>query len=186
MVGPSVCTFDDWRGVRGSSDVSVLGVDSMKRVLNLMVTVGTRTIALVALSLACCWPDRRGIRPGRDHRRLERHRHQRAAAAHAGRERHRHPPAVGHQLRNGDPLRRTIHDSRHARRRSLQRDRHVQRHDGHRRSSRRHRKTCRSTLGIGIDLDLPRARDRRAGNRDGLGAPSIRCSARAAPAPRPR
>src|SRR5687767_165630 len=35
---------------------SVLGVDSMKRVLNL-VRSGTRTLALVALSLATLWPN---------------------------------------------------------------------------------------------------------------------------------
>src|SRR6188472_4356207 len=44
------------RGVRWISDVQVLGVDSMKRVLTLMMR-STRTLALVALSLATLWPN---------------------------------------------------------------------------------------------------------------------------------
>ena len=139
----------------------------MKHMLN-VVRRGS-SFALVALALATLWPDAAGIRPGRDDRYHHRRRHRRAAAARRGRERDCHPRAVGHDLRDDDPRGWPLLDSRHARRRSVHRDRRVHRQTG---TALRAADAGghQVNLGVATDVDVQRARDRGAGDRHGLGA----------------
>ena len=100
----------------------------MKRVLNVMVRLGLEHLPSWRSALCCGRPApafAQGVTTGAMTGIVTNEQQQPVR-----RERHRHPPAVGHQLRDGDPRRRTLHDSRHAGRRSLQRDRDLHRHGG--------------------------------------------------------
>ena len=122
---------------------------SMRNAVRLRLLIGVLSLAALlpaSVSPAGC--------AGRHHRLDGGRGHGRQHGAGAGCTGDRHPPALGHDLRGGDPGRRALLHSRHARRRTVQRHGRVRRRRRHGLLAADQGRRQRSTSASSSDLSF--------------------------------